>query len=149
MFHKKTVSRPAQEIWRCVGEECRAGEADVWTMCREWVTTWKTAIVVASQVGDGLVSMDYCYFHQTATLNMCIFIFLLLFSQKTNVTIVFSVKFSFRIIFYLSFGKMGYCCFHNEPFNSTFKPLTSKWVWQGFSYLPSHHYNHIFWKFSY
>ncbi len=106
MFHKKTVStRPAQEIWRCIGEECRAGKANVLTRCREWATIWKTTIVTASQVGDRLVRMNYCYFHQTATLNMCVFLFLLLFSQKSDVTIVFSVKFSIRIIFYLNFKK--------------------------------------------
>ncbi len=57
-----------------------------------------------SQVDDGLVYMDYCYFHQTATLNMCVFLLLLLFSQKTNVTIVFNAKF-FLFIFYLNFEK--------------------------------------------
>ncbi len=60
-FNKKTVSRPAQDIWRYVGEECRAGEANVWTMCREWATMWKT-IIVASQVGDELLLFSpNCY----------------------------------------------------------------------------------------
>ncbi len=49
--------------------------------------------------------MDYCCFHQIANLNTCVFLFLLLFLQTTNVTIVFSVKFSFRIIFYLNVKK--------------------------------------------
>ncbi len=40
MFHKWTVSRPAQEIRRCAAEECRAGEANVWTMCKEWATIY-------------------------------------------------------------------------------------------------------------
>ncbi len=81
-------------------------------------TAWKTTIVTASQVGGGLVRMDYYYFYQTATLNICVFLFLQLFSQKTNVTIVFSVKISFRITLYLNFEKkMDYCCFHKEPFN--------------------------------
>ncbi len=71
----------------------------------------KTTIITASQVGDGLMRMDHCYFHQTATLNMCVFLFLLLFSQKTNVTIGSSVKFSFRIIFYLNFEKNGLLLF--------------------------------------
>ncbi len=105
MFHKRTASRPVQEIWRCVGKEYRAGEANIWTMM------WKTTIVTASQVGDGLVCMDYCYFHQTDILNMCVFLSLLMFSQKTNVTILFSMKFSFRIIFYLNFEKNGLLLF--------------------------------------
>ncbi len=58
-----------------------------------------------------LVRTDYCYFHQTATLNMRVFLFLPLFSQKTNVTIVFSMKFSFKIIFYLNFEKNGLLLF--------------------------------------
>ncbi len=47
-----------------------------------------------SQVGGRLVCMDYCYFYQTAT-----------------VTTIFSVKFSFRIIFYLNFEKNGLLLF--------------------------------------
>ncbi len=62
MFHKRIVLRPAQEIWRCVGEECRAEEANVWTMCREWASMWKTTIVTVPEAGDELMHMDYCYF---------------------------------------------------------------------------------------
>ncbi len=39
---------------------------------------WSTA----SQVDDRLVRMYYCYFRQTATLNMCVFLFLLLCHKK-------------------------------------------------------------------
>ncbi len=78
----------------------------------------KTTIVTASQVGDRLVCMDNCYFHQTATLNLCVFLFLLLFSQKTNVIIVFSVKFSFKIIFYLQFWKNGLLLFSQRTLQS-------------------------------
>ncbi len=80
-------------------------------MYPHYTSMWKTTIVTASQVGDRLVRMDYCYFHQSATFNMCVFLFLLLISQKINVTIIFSVKFSFRNIFYLNFEKNGLLLF--------------------------------------
>ncbi len=97
-----------------LAKNAELGEAKVWTMCKEWATTRKTILVTASQVGDWLARVDYCYFHQTATLNMYVFLFLLLFSQKTNVTIVFSVKFSFRIIFYLNLKKNGLLLFSQQ-----------------------------------
>ncbi len=79
----------------------------------------KKTIVTASQVGDGLVCMEYCYFHQTAALNMCFSNFCCCFLKKPELPSFSVWNFNIESNF-ISISKKKkdyYCCFCYEPFN--------------------------------
>ncbi len=97
------------------------GEANVWTMCREWATTWKTIIVSALQIGNGPVRMYYCtaIFTKLLLLTSVFSYFCCYFHKKPMLPSFSAWNFLLESYFISILKKMDYCCFHYKSFNCT------------------------------